>query len=583
MGAKKQKKWGIDINVLSNSNIKKTMSDKALFAEKAKAANAMLDELAKARKTKESVPGSNVKKFLKKYKQKRFETDIDKIKPENRNAYTQQLLYFTEHPASNLQNLLEMQSARRENFIDQIIKYTDASEEDKKVLGDYLRSLSANELNKIVDFYEPVLNKGLKRDSDEKFQFIGNDMIQKANKEDKSNTSSAGQQLLSTAKDIMELNHIKEIKKDIFSEVMSPIVQEAEAELFDFYLSNFEPGADPDDPNVIAGFEAAKAAVRNADDPLKAMTSYIATNANVLYKIKMHEYDAMREEAAAVGSSDKDLSNELYKAADAYKDEVVSEFKDNKDEVGFINSIMGSIEKGDLGAVTLKSINFFINPSKVMSDLIKDNGMKALDNIDVDTRLTEGERSEILRMIGDAAKAVTKSDEMNKFFNTDYDDKNTYEGGDIETLTDEANKALSEAHEKKKEKREEEIEQNQKIMKVAGKGIWEFAKSFILSGGNVAVALGDAASSAVKEGVKQAMTPSKKKKKKKKGEQAEAFKANVEQYKMKADPNAPDTAKNFGKALGVKMRDPHKVEKRPQKKSTGLTIEKLKKVRGIYR
>ena len=585
------KKWGVNIDKLAASNIKNLINDPAAFKAKAETANMYLDELAKARKTKQSLPAVNAKKYLK--KKGRFETDISKIKPQHQYAYAHNLIYFTEHPASQLSNLLEMQAQRKDNFIHQVVTYTDASPEDKKVLEEYLRSLSDREMKRIVDFYEPILNKGLKRDSDEKFQFIGNDIIQKANNEDIKAGNEIGQQLLGAAKDVTgdvkaALNFNPE--RFIYNQIMGPVAELADEKLYDFYVSTFEPDADMSDPEVIARFEAAKAALTNIKNPVAAFTSYVATQSSVLYREQRRKYNAMIDEAFSIKAEDPERAEQLFKAAQDYKDKVLANSRDIADYDRFTNAITKSITEGELGNTVLQFINKYGDPSDDVKKYIKNYGLEAREELD-NIQLTDAEKANIDKMLGSAAEVVKKDNDLSGFFIDDVPEDAT--SFVTETLTDEAIKAYKNAKEDKKDKKEEDIEKTESTMKVAGAAVTSFVKGLVMSGGNVAAGLTEAAKGALKTGVNEYMKPNDKaiKRAEKKRKRAlenntikADFKKDVVDYRMHIDPSEePDSAKQFGKALNVPLRDPMQVKKHPKKKKTGLTIEKLKKTRGIYK
>lgn len=567
------------------------------FKRQAEQANARLDALAKARKTKQSIAGKQAKNYLKRHNKStkarsRFETDITKLPESKRIEETVEILKLNMHPSGDVDQLKAMQVERRDNFIKQIINYTDASSEDKKVLEDYLRSLSENEFNKMADFYEPVMQKGLNRDSDEKFQFIGNDLVQKAQQADIKTVNSVGQQLIDDAKFLKKgAKELDKLPKEALNKMFealggSEIKGAIENDLYNYYVSNLEKGADPNDPAVQARFKASLAAIQNINDPVNAITTYFSTETAELYKHYKEEMDYYQHMYNVTDPS-KPAGNTFigkmtHEKAGDYIDantEHLNDLKDQRDAANFEGAITKSLRGGNLGQAVMQSINYFVNPNEKLNDYIKSIGTEAEDKMK--GVLTPEERAKVLKDLGDVATQVKTDVDLSSFF----------QNGDVPTdavsvattvLTPVAEKALKQASKDKADKEEKDISDEQKLVKVAGNAVIGFVKGFLTSGGNVFAGLGNAAKDAIKTYAKEEisdLTSNKEVKKSKKNKAAQItqqWNDDIKNRAMGVDPNA--TTKQFGKVMGVDMRDPVQVKKHPKRKNT-ITKEDLKKIR----
>lgn len=157
---------------------------------KEKEANARLNKLAEKKMLSKSVAGKRAQKFLKRHKQSRFNYDASKLITRGKNkekeySYALELLLFLEHPSSDADKLETFRAGARQSFIDNIIAYADASDEDKQVLREYLQGLSEAQWNKFISFYGPVMNSKFSLGSGERFQAISNHMIEQGQRGEK--------------------------------------------------------------------------------------------------------------------------------------------------------------------------------------------------------------------------------------------------------------------------------------------------------------------------------------------------------------------------------------------------------------
>lgn len=563
------------------------------YKRQAEMANARLDALAKARKTQQSIAGKQAKKYLKRHDKKtkarsRFETDITKLPANKRLEETIEIMKLNEHPSGDVGRLVEMQAERKTNFINQIINYADASQDDKQILRDYLESMSDSQFNKLADFYEPVMGKGLNRDSDEKFQYIGNDLIQKAQQSDVKTTNSVVGQLLNDAKALKKVaKSLDALPRHTINNLVNVLdatglKEDIENDLYNFYVANLEKGADPDDPAVYARFKASLAAIKNVSNPLQAFNAYASTESAELYKYYKAEMDYYQERYDKTDPSkvagNTNIGKKVHEAAGDYIDantEKLEELKANYKENNFVSAISNSLMNGNLGHAAVQAMNYFVEPNSKLNEYVKSIGTEYEEQMK--GVLTPEERQKVLSDLGEVATAVKTDVDLSKFFQ----DGDVVETVATTVITPAAQKALDKASKEKAEKTDEQITEEQKLVKTAGNAVIGFVKGFLTSGGNIFAGLGNAAKDAVKTYVKEELTDitSNKQVKKSKKEKAAKMADNWNNYQsklMQVDPNA--SAKEFGKVMGVTMRDPVQVKKHPKRKST-ITKEDLKKIR----
>lgn len=180
---------------------------------KEKEANARLNKLAEKKMLSKSVAGKRAQKFLKRHKQSRFNYDASRLITRGKNkekeySYALELLLFLEHPSSDANKLESFRAGARQSFIDNIINYADASDEDKQVLREYLQGLSEAQWNKFMSFYGPVMNSKFSLGSGDRFQAISNHMIEQGQRGEQDQANNIFTQI-SPKQDVEALNTAK--------------------------------------------------------------------------------------------------------------------------------------------------------------------------------------------------------------------------------------------------------------------------------------------------------------------------------------------------------------------------------------
>lgn len=166
---------------MTTQNLEKAVTqlrkDPNLYKKVAALANRRLKSLRKKRMVGRSWAYQNLKSEYGLSSKKPYVSgkmpDRDKMKA---------VLRFVAADSSTVTGVRKIEANKRSNVINQIITYSDISQEDKAVLEDYLKSLPENKLKNIIDAYSDILSSKYIAGSPTKFNFVGNHLIAQAQK-----------------------------------------------------------------------------------------------------------------------------------------------------------------------------------------------------------------------------------------------------------------------------------------------------------------------------------------------------------------------------------------------------------------
>lgn len=129
-------------------------------------------------------------------------------------------LKFATSATTTAKGISKVRTAKQNNLIEQMINYSDISSEDRKTLEKYLKSLSADEFDEVVDSYSYLLSKQFSYSSDQRFLMISQDIVQKARMMHEADTNQIMQQVKSNIMraDAKKREELKEINIDMLTD-----------------------------------------------------------------------------------------------------------------------------------------------------------------------------------------------------------------------------------------------------------------------------------------------------------------------------------------------------------------------------
>lgn len=113
-----------------------------------------------------------------------------------------------------------IRSSKQENFINQLIRFSDISVEDRATLRQYLESLPPDKFENIIDGYSYILTRQFAYASDQRFLVISQDIVQKARMMHEADAQGIMNQVKTAIKraDLKKREDLKDINLDMMTQ-----------------------------------------------------------------------------------------------------------------------------------------------------------------------------------------------------------------------------------------------------------------------------------------------------------------------------------------------------------------------------
>lgn len=166
---------------------------------------------------------------------------------------------FATSKTTTATGIASVRSSKQQNFINQLIRFSDISVEDRATLRQYLESLPPDKFDNIIDGYSYILSRQFAYASDQRFLVISQDIVQKARMMHEADAQGIMNQVKTAIKraDLKKREDLKDINLDMMTQEDLDAMDEASRQVIQGALKT---------PREIAQSRLKRKATFNLDD-----------------------------------------------------------------------------------------------------------------------------------------------------------------------------------------------------------------------------------------------------------------------------------------------------------------------------